>query len=229
MFLVLEGGGGGEGVLGGRGGWGGGGGVLGLNPGIGTLTNKIIIISDFQNYRKKFLRLYTLNLFKISRTKIWKNFWKKTYPVSKWSRINHQEKIPATVHYYSLLRPFFSQLIAQIAQKWRLNKNSVFPRRRSTNEWSGIAPQQPTPIRWLHPPIRILHNPRGGASSSIPLYDKLSDWSRALKGLRTLEMHVQGQVTNSKRESHRYFQTIDTRAPLIGQTPKHKENISKIS
>ena len=47
MFLVPEegvgrggGGGGGEGVLGGRGDWGGGGVVLGLNPGIGTLTNK---------------------------------------------------------------------------------------------------------------------------------------------------------------------------------------------
>ena len=123
----------------------------------------------------------------------------------------------------SLLFPaptIFFQLIAQITQKWRLNKNSVFPRRRSTNEWSGTAPQQPTPIRWLHPPIRILHNPRGGASSSIPLYEKLSDWSRALKGLRTLEMHVQGHVTYSKRESRRHFQTFDTRTPLIGQTPK---------
>ena len=74
MFLVPEegvgrggGGGGGEGVLGGRGGWGGGGGVLGLNPGIGPLTNKKIIISGFQNYRKK--NFLNLN-FKIARTKI---------------------------------------------------------------------------------------------------------------------------------------------------------------
>ena len=39
----------------------------------------------------------------------------------------------------------------------------------------------------------------------------------------------QGHVTYSGRESHRHFQTIDTRAPLIGSTIKTKQKSVKIS
>ena len=42
-------------------------------------------------------------------------------------------------------------------------------------------------------------------------------------------MQVQGHVTYSKRESHHHIQTIDTRTPLIGSTPKTKQKISAIS
>ena len=101
------------------------------------------------------------------------------------------------------------------------NKKTLRAGRRRIVEWSRSALQQPIRVRWLSRPIRIL-------PTQIPFQEKPSDWLRALNPPRTLEMHVQGHVTYSERESHRHFQTIDTRTPLIGSKTKTKPKSVKI-